>query len=202
MQYSRRQFFSNFGQAIGKAVTRQAQIGFDQSKKPEPAPEPAQFLRPPGAINEPQFLQKCTRCTDCIEACPYDSIRRLGDEFGELAESPAIIPSESPCYLCEDMPCITACKTEALVPVERNQVQMGTAHIDMQQCYQVLGQPCDYCVLRCPLRGHAINFDERGWPSIDTDQCAGCAVCAYLCPAEAVTIHQSRTVQVQIDKRE
>jgi ferredoxin-type protein NapG len=186
MQYSRRQFFTNFGKAIGKAVVPEKR---DPPAKDRPLPL-AQYLRPPGAIEESEFLQKCSRCTDCIEACPYDSIRRLGPEFGENAATPAIIPHESPCYLCEDMPCIAACKTEALIPIAQDQVKMGLAQINHQECYQAMGQPCDYCVLRCPLRGKAIAWDEQGWPQIDKDQCAGCGACAYLCPNDAITIHR------------
>jgi len=149
------------------------------------------WVRPPGALAEPQFRTTCTQCTDCQTACPYDAIRRLGPEWGVDGGTPAIIPLESPCYLCEDMPCIAACKPAALIPTSRGDVAMGTAVLDREACYVTQGQPCDYCVKRCPLSGDAIAFASDKVPVVDTDHCVGCGVCAYLCPANALDIAPS-----------
>jgi len=146
------------------------------------------WLRPPGALPEPEFLTVCTQCTDCQEACPYDSIRRLGPEFGSASGTPAIIASESPCYLCEDMPCIVACEPRALLPVTRGDVRMGTAVLDADRCYLSQKQPCDYCLVRCPIGTTAIHVGTDGLPEIVEDHCAGCGVCAYLCPGDALRI--------------
>ncbi|MCA9157748.1 MAG: hypothetical protein KDA72_05440, partial [Planctomycetales bacterium] len=35
-------------------------------------PRTIPVFRPPGAIEEQRFLAGCTRCGDCITACPYD----------------------------------------------------------------------------------------------------------------------------------
>jgi ferredoxin-type protein NapG len=179
MDYSRRQFFNSFKRVIDRAVEQ------PRAKKKTIA---LKMLRPPGAIEESQFLEKCTRCTDCIEACPYDSIRRIGPEFGEAAGTPAIIYNDTPCYICPDMPCIASCETEALLPIERHEARMGTATIDYNNCWQAMNQPCDYCVTKCPLKSDAISMDEIQLPRVDTNGCVGCGVCAYLCPGDAITI--------------
>jgi MauM/NapG family ferredoxin protein len=153
------------------------------------AQPPRGWLRPPGALPEPEFLAACTRCTDCIEACPYTAIRRLGPEFGDVAGTPAIIPLDSPCYLCPDMPCIPACKPLALRPTAKRDVTMGLAVLDRTACYVAQGQPCDYCVERCPLKHEAIAFGDDGVPVIDEQRCTGCGVCAYLCPPDAIAVH-------------
>ena len=31
-------------------------------------------LRPPGALPEKDFLAACTRCGQCVQACPYDML--------------------------------------------------------------------------------------------------------------------------------
>ena len=31
-------------------------------------------LRPPGALPEKDFLAACTRCGQCVQACPYDIV--------------------------------------------------------------------------------------------------------------------------------
>lgn len=149
---------------------------------------PRRWLRPPGALPEERFLAVCTRCTSCQEACPYDAIRRLGPECGSgIQGTPAIIPEESPCYLCTDMPCIESCEPGALAATARECVSMGTAVVDSAHCYSVQGQPCDYCVTRCPLGRTAIRFGANSAPIIE-EGCAGCGVCAYLCPARCISV--------------
>lgn len=190
---SRRSFFTLFGRSLAAdavhTVSALRSELTDRFVPPRDTPAPARrWLRPPGALPEAQFLTACTHCTACQDACPHHSIRRLGPEFGGAADTPAIIPGESPCYLCEEMPCIAACEPRALLPLSRREVAMGLAVIDMANCYVAQGQPCDYCVTRCPLRGEAIRFDERGTPRVQENGCTGCGVCAYLCPARAIAI--------------
>jgi ferredoxin-type protein NapG len=194
MQYTRRQFFGSLTRALTEntAEPTQDRMTVDDASADATVP----WLRPPGAANEPAFLEKCTRCTDCLEACPYESIRRLAPEWGEAAGTPAIIAHESPCYLCKDLPCIAACTTEALKPLARQDVRIGTAMIEIRRCYQAMGQPCDYCVLRCPLKGEAISWDNRGLPRINAARCTGCGVCVYLCPAEAITASSPQTPDI------
>ena len=142
-------------------------------------------LRPPGAIDEISFLGKCTRCDDCITACHQHAIKQAA-EFDTLAAgTPIIVPNETPCYLCDDLPCITACKEEALLMVKKEDVKMGLAAINTERCHRWKGidPMCDYCFDRCPLKGKAIYLDDRG-PEIDDKQCAGCGICEYICPSD------------------
>lgn len=189
---SRRAFFAEFGRAL---VANVADTWTQASTLlPEPAAQQTQrwdWLRPPGALGETDFLVRCTQCTACQEACPYGSIRRLGPEFGSAAETPAIIPSESPCYLCQDMPCISACEPKALRAIPRSQVRMGSAILNMAECYLSAGQPCEYCVSRCPVGSDAISFGLDGLPDVRSPGCVGCGVCDYLCPGNAITISRA-----------
>ena len=179
MNCTRRTFFTAFARSLADGIA---------SLAPTRPTTCRPFLRPPGALEEERFIEACTRCTDCLEACPHQAIRRLGPEFGQRAGTPAILPDEVPCMLCEDLPCITACDEGALINTPKRQVKMGTARIDLRHCYQAQGQPCDYCVTRCPLKGEAIDWDERGLPAVDACACVGCGVCQYLCPAPALAI--------------
>ncbi len=190
MDVSRREFFTRFGRSFARSIARPL-IGVGEralSDAPAIAEQPRRWLRPPGALPEAEFKETCTRCTDCQEVCPYTAIRRLGPEFGEDAGTPAIIPDESPCYMCADMPCIAACEPRALLPTAIEAVAMGTAVLEWSSCYLSQGQPCDYCVARCPLPSKAIAWDENRRPLINVDTCTGCGVCSYLCPADAIAI--------------
>lgn len=191
MDYSRRDFFGRFGRTlVGEVVDAAGALsqGVARAVLVEEKKDVGSWLRPPGALPEPEFLTVCTRCTACQEACPYDSIRRLGPEFGLVSETPAIVASESPCYLCEDMPCIAACEPKALLPVAPGDVRMGRALLDADRCYLSRKQPCDYCVVRCPIGNTAIRFGSDGLPVIVEEHCTGCGVCVYLCPGDALRI--------------
>lgn len=191
MTGNRRHFFSCVGRGLASTVcqtieTMRGSLALCANESSETLDRP--WVRPPGALPSAQFRAACTRCTACQEACPYQSIRRLGPEWDDDSGTPAIIPAESPCYLCADMPCIAACEPRALRPTPPHDVNMGTARLQRDLCYVAQGQPCDYCVTRCPLKGRAIDFADDGIPQIDDARCAGCGVCAFLCPPGALAI--------------
>ena len=190
MMVSRRQFFSQFARALADRVVPDMSVEMEDSRSSQSNESPPllRWLRLPGALPEAEFLKACTRCTDCQEACPHLAIRRLGPEFGDKAGTPAVIVDETPCYLCEGMPCIPACEVGALLPTAVTDVRMGTARLDLKKCYLSDGQPCDYCVRRCPLQDVAISFNGARLPVIHDEGCVGCGVCSYLCPADAITI--------------
>ena len=182
--HTRRQFFAD----LIEAAVRNVAEAYGSGGARLGSHEPQQFLRPPGALAEEEFLAKCTRCTDCLLACPHNAIRRLGEEMRGAGATPVIVPEESPCKLCPDLPCAAACQTGALRLVDLCEVKMGKARINYQACYQAAGQPCDYCITACPLKADAISADERGVPKVKDGGCVGCGICAYYCPADAIKV--------------
>jgi len=135
--------------------------------------------RPPGAINELQFLSGCTQCGDCITACPYDAIIKAPQRLGNLAGTPIIDADSSACMMCEDFPCIASCEPNVLVdtlaPI------MGTARVTEHLCVAHHQTTCTVCSERCPVDGAIIVQD--GKPTGHEDTCPGCGVCRYVCPA-------------------
>jgi len=136
-------------------------------------------LRPPGAIDEATFLQECTRCFDCAEACPHDAIIEAPARFRDAAGTPMIDPDRQPCHMCADFPCIASCEPDVLSELASK--TMGTARIIEQTCTAHQGGFCTVCSEQCPVDG-AIEV-ENGRPRVVEDTCTGCGVCRYVCPA-------------------
>ena len=93
------------------AVAKAAQEFSRQADAVPEAPAPrlrTDWLRPPGSVDEAIFLDRCTKCGDCIKACdPGAIVCHAGDG------TPVIFADQSPCLLCDDLPCIAACATDA-----------------------------------------------------------------------------------------
>ncbi len=135
--------------------------------------------RPPGAVDERSFLAGCTRCGECITACPVSAIVLAPAKFREAAGTPMIDPHHAPCVMCADTPCITACEPRVLRAEQPR--KMGVAWIQTMACLAHTGTFCTVCSERCPVEG-AIEVRE-GKPKIREDACTGCGVCASVCPA-------------------
>ncbi len=72
-------------------------------------------LRPPGALNESDFLSSCIKCGQCVQVCPVQAIKLgdIGDGFG--LGVPHIESREQACdFSCDAVQCILACPTGAL----------------------------------------------------------------------------------------
>jgi ferredoxin-type protein NapG len=140
---------------------------------------PVPVLRPPGACAEVEFLANCTRCGDCITACPFDAIVLAPDRLRTAAGTPIIAPANQPCWLCLDQPCATACKPGVLS--RERPPAIGKAMIQPMNCLNAMGTTCSICVERCPVPD-AISM-RGGKPHIIAAICTGCGVCQYACPA-------------------
>ncbi len=165
------------------------------------------LIRPPGAITERQFLQACTRCDECLHACPKDAIQRAPKKMGFLiAGSPYIDPKKIPCVMCDDLPCIPACPDGALVPPPNNdrmEVKMGYAILDKKNCQAYGDTFCQQCVIDCPIPGAIIQKDDK--PIIDKRTCTGCGVCVLSCSTVniplAIKIKPQMVIDSQIQKK-
>lgn len=163
------------------------------------------LIRPPGAISEKAFLNACTRCDACIEACPKDAIKKVPKKFGFLIMgTPYIEPSKNPCVMCNTLPCISACQDEALLPAQSIfDVKMGYAILDKRNC-QAYGETfCQQCVIDCPVPGAITQVNDQ--PVIHKKICTGCGVCVRSCGTVnipvAIKIKPQMVIESQIRKK-
>ena len=148
-----------------------------------PAPTPARSVfpihRPPGAVAEKDFLDRCTRCGDCVKACPHQAIVPAPARLRGAEGTPMIVASDSPCRQCSDTPCAAVCQPAVLRA--DNPQKMGTARVERMECLAWQRSFCTVCSEHCPVPG-AIRLED-GKPSIDPSACTGCGICLYACPA-------------------
>jgi ferredoxin-type protein NapG len=165
------------------------------------------LLRPPGAISERAFLQACTRCDKCLNACPKDAIQRVPKKMGFLImDTPYIDPMKVPCVMCTDLPCISACEDEALLPVPGGpaDVEMGYAILDKRKCQSYGHTFCQQCVIDCPVPG-AITQNQEQQPIFHKNICTGCGVCVRSCSTVnipvAIKIKPQMVIEWQLRKK-
>lgn len=143
------------------------------------------FLRPPGALPEEDFLQKCIRCGLCGDVCPNQCIRFFEIGSGHKSGSPYIVPREQGCILC--MKCNHVCPSGALQPLSddivsiRKNVRMGVAVLDTDLCYSYNDRVCGVCYRACPLQDEAIKIGSWETPILVQANCVGCGLCERIC---------------------
>jgi ferredoxin-type protein NapF len=144
-------------------------------------PRPQAEIRPPWALAEAQFIDHCTRCNDCLKACPQ-KILVTGD-----GAYPTVNFSQAECTFCGA--CLSACQPGALVRQEGQPAWQIKALIS-DACLPRHGIECRVCGDFCDAR--AIRFTPRlgGSPlaEIDAGLCTGCGACVAPCPARAIAI--------------
>jgi len=190
---SRREFFKHGLTQLVDSVREVTNAAWGPEVPPE---SKIKFLRPPGALPEIEFLEKCTRCNECVKVCPEESIMKFVQDGSKDHLTPILNMRKSACILCEDFPCVKVCEPEALVmPESPRAVRIGTAVINERLCHAFQGMDCDYCVKECPFPNEAIAMDSEGHPQVNIEICTGCGLCEYICPTRqpAIVVEKKRS---------
>jgi ferredoxin-type protein NapG len=142
-------------------------------------------LRPPGALEEDDFLASCIKCGQCVQVCPVQALKLadLVDGFG--IGTPYIAPRDQACdFSCDAAQCILACPTGALTYVKpahlaaRGAMRMAsppillakekdpepTLNLKERMGVARLARP-DLCLAR-QGRGHKGPAREAGYPGL------------------------------------
>lgn len=160
---------------------RRPQNTVAQTAYVEPSPPASEhWVRPPGARDEQEFLDTCSRCGECVRACPVNAIR-LDANGVQGKGAPYIETDVQPCVMCETLECMYRCPTGALLATNRQSIDIGIASWIDYQCLNTMGSTCSTCVDTCPVGTAAIELiDNR--IEVHEDGCTGCGVCHHACP--------------------
>jgi len=156
------------------------------------------LIRPPGALAEPDFLDYCLRCGECMKICIGNGLHATWLEAGlEGIFTPRLIGRlgycEYNCTLCGQV-----CPSGAirkLTKSEKQTVVIGRAYFDKNRCLPYASAtPCIVCEEHCPTPDKAIKFKEvvidnhQGeqvtirQPYVVETLCIGCGICEHKCP--------------------
>jgi polyferredoxin len=136
----------------------------------------AKVIRPPGAVEEREFLERCIRCAECMKVCPNNALHPAFFEAGvEGVWTPILIARigycEHSCVLCGQV-----CPTGAIQKITEKEkmgqgvppVKIGTAFYDHGRCLPwAMQTPCIVCEEFCPTSPKAIWVEEVEAPVRD-----------------------------------
>ncbi len=140
-------------------------------------------IRPPWALDEAAFIERCTACGECIATCPYDIIKEGSGKF------PQIDFSLCGCDFCQR--CMLVCKPGALhYDKEADTSPWDLKATILPSCLSLNAVICRSCGEACDERAIRFKLEVGGVarPLLDQNLCTGCGECFAVCPIRAVEI--------------
>ena len=136
-------------------------------------------VRPPGSVEESEFLARCLRCDRCRSVC-HTSVIGMTDWSDGLVRlrTPVLDFRLGHCDFCGL--CARVCPTGAILPFPKETTKVGLAVLT-ERCIALRTAACRVCEEKCPY--DAVTLDEHKVPVIDPEICNGCGLCENVCPA-------------------
>jgi len=147
-------------------------------------------LRPPGAVKEKDFLSLCIKCGQCLQVCPYHSIKLADIGSGHGIGTPYIDANERGCYACTAVPCVLACPSGALDHAceKAEDIKMGIAVLEFPDtCLAVTNTPVPtgYDQKMKDFVANVTNInplEDKILDKFDGYEGKECTLCADMCP--------------------
>ena len=133
-------------------------------------------VRPPGALAEKEFLDRCLKCGQCMRVCPTNVVQPASLEAGLEGLWTPILNFRAGTSGCQlnCVACGNVCPTAALRPLNLDEklgrgqfadagpIRMGTAFVDRGRCLPwSMDVPCIVCQENCPVSPKAIYVHEE-----------------------------------------
>jgi polyferredoxin len=165
-------------------------------------------IRPPGTVEESEFLERCIKCDQCINVCPTNVLQpsTLAEGGIEGLWTPVMNFSVGFCQLNCTL-CSEVCPTGAIQKIsleeklgvedheEDGPISLGTAFFNRGRCLPwAMETPCVVCEEVCPTSPKAIgtyDVEVERWdgqkvtlnrPYMRPELCIGCGICEHECP--------------------
>jgi formate hydrogenlyase subunit 6/NADH:ubiquinone oxidoreductase subunit I len=159
-------------------------------------------------VAEPEFLERCIKCDQCINVCPTNVLQPSTLAQGGLEGlwTPvmdfAVGFCQYNCTLCSEV-CPTGAIQKTSLPkklglgehVPDGPIRVGTAFFNRGRCLPwAMETPCVVCEEVCPVSPKAIGTYEEEivrWdgakvtlhkPYMRPELCIGCGICEHECP--------------------
>ena len=203
-QLQRRKLFTSLAAGLAAIPLLRSSTSFSAERSPR-------LIRPPGSLDEPDFLARCIRCDACMKVCPNNALHPTLAQAGiEGLWTPVLIARvgycEPSCVLCGQV-----CPTGAIWEFTSKEkgwsgekpdpgmkpIRLGTAFYDQGRCLPwAMARECIVCEEWCPTSPKAIYLrpaeviDAAGTvkqvkqPYLDPARCVGCGACEYACPVQ------------------
>ena len=183
---SRRGFFEELLHTVATPMLEMADEKFNLGLK-----DLRRFVRPPGAIPESQFTERCDKSGYCVEACPVKAIIPLPEYRNKkLAGTPVVVAETQPCVMCYDLACMAVCPTARSCRWAAKKSAWAPPSGMRRPVCDTRGEggECRICVDKCPFHERVITLDAAGKVAINPDTCTGCGVCAFDRPTNPKSI--------------
>lgn len=147
------------------------------------------LIRPPGSRPEPDFLNRCLRCGECMKACPTGGLQPTWFQAGFSGMFTPFLDPRSGACRPDCAACGTVCPAQAILALplkEKRWAKIGTAVIDRKTCLAwAEDKRCMVCKENCPYG--AIDVVIRSGhkapvPVVHENRCYGCGFCEKHCP--------------------
>jgi MauM/NapG family ferredoxin protein len=139
-------------------------------------------IRPPGALQEADFLRACILCQECVRVCPTGGLKPLSALAGAVVGTPHLVPRQGSCSLNPSCPhlCAQVCPAGAIRRIAPSQFKIGLARVDHALCLAWdQGSKCLVCVEACLVEA---AMPYHGRVTVDPNKCTGCGRCEQACP--------------------